>query len=107
MKIIGIIVVLIVGFWVLVFYRNKNRKESLTIMREEDTIKMFLSDDDYYEFDISDIKDDQEKIYNKIKSVLKDRSKELIKMVDRVKFFKEDDQQKEEELLNIILTAKA
>lgn len=100
------IVILIIGFWTLIIYRTKDRKTSLTIMKDEDKIKMFLSDDDYYEFDISNIKDDKQKIYDEIKGVIQRKSKELVVFVDRVTFFKDGNKQQEKELLNIILSAK-
>lgn len=100
------IAILIIGFWALVIYRTKDRKTSLTIMKDEDKIKMLLADDDYYEFDISNIKDDNQKIYAELKSVIKSKSKELIRFVDRVTFFKDGNKQQEKELLNIILSAK-
>ena len=53
------IAVIIMGgaFWV--FYNAKDRKETWTIMRKGDTIRLLLSDNEYAHFDISDIKDDQ------------------------------------------------
>lgn len=97
----------IIGFLAIVFYRTKDRKTSLTIMEDDDKVKMFLSDDDYYEFDISNIKDDKQKVYDEIKMVIKRKSKELVRFVDRVTFFKNRNEQQEKELLNIILSAKA
>ena len=34
-------------------------KNNLTIFRDEDTVKLLMSDDEYCDFDISDIKDEQ------------------------------------------------
>ena len=49
----------------------------------------------------------QEKTYEAIKNQIQYRSKELVRFVDRVTFFKDGDPKKEQELLNIILSAKA
>lgn len=59
------------------------------------------------EFSIAQIKDNKEKVYEEIKKVINKRSAELSKLVDRVSFFKDCDPKKEQELLNIILSAKA
>ncbi len=101
------VALLIMGFWALVIYRTKDRKESLTIMEDGDVVRLFLADDDYYEFSIAQIKDSKEKVYEEIKSIIKKRSKELVRFVDRVKFFNNGNKQQEQELLNIILSAKA
>ncbi|KAB7889736.1 hypothetical protein [Poseidonibacter ostreae] len=101
------IALLIIGFWALVIYRTKDRKEPLTIMEDGDVVRLFLTDDTYDEFSIADIKDDQQKIYEAIKNQIQYRSKELVRFVDRVTFFRDGDSKKEQELLNIILSAKA
>ncbi len=101
------IALLIMGFWALVIYRTKDRKEPLTIMEDGDVVRLFLTDDDYDEINISDIKGNQEKTYEAIKNQIQYRSKELVRFVDRVTFFKDGDPKKEQELLNIILLAKA
>ena len=101
------IALLIMGFWALVIYRTKDRKEPLTIMEDGDVVRLFLTDDDYDEINISDIKGNQEKTYEAIKNQIQYRSKELVRFVDRVTFFKDGDPKKEQELLNIILSAKA
>ena len=98
---------LIMGFWALVIYRPKDRKEPLTIMEDGDTVRLFLTDSDYDEFSIADIKENKERVYEEIKKLVQYRSKELVRFVDRVTFFKDGDPKKEQELLNIILSAKA
>ena len=98
---------LIMGFWALVIYRVKDRKEPLTIMEDGDTVRLFLTDSDYDEFSIADIKENKERVYEEIKKLVQYRSKELVRFVDRVTFFKDGDPKKEQELLNIILSAKA
>jgi hypothetical protein len=94
-------------FGYLVVKNNKNRKESLTIMEDGDVVRLFLTDDDYDEINIADIKNDKQKIYEAIKNKIQYRSKELVRLVDRVTFFKDGNKQQEQELLNIILSAKA
>ena len=100
------IAILIMGFWALVIYRTKDRKEPLTIMEDGDTVRLFLTDSDYDEFSIADIKENKERVYEEIKKLVQYRSKELVRFVDRVTFFKDGDPEKEKELLNIILSAK-
>ncbi len=100
------IAILIMGFWALVIYRTKDRKEPLTIMEDDNVVRFLLMDDNYDEIDISDIKSNKDKVYEEIKKVIKYRSKELARFVDRVSFFKDGDPEKEKELLNIILSAK-
>ena len=100
------IAIFIIGLWFYIYYKTKDRKESLVIMEDDDKIKLFLKDDDYYEFCINEIKNDKEKVYEEIKNVIKAKLKELIKFVDKVKFFKNGDPKKEQELLNMILSAK-
>lgn len=101
------IALLIMGVWALVIYRTKDRKEPLTIMEDGDVVRLFLTDDDYDEFSIADIKENKERVYEEIKKLVQHRSKELVRFVDRVTFFKDGDPKKEQELLNIILSAKA
>ena len=101
------IALLIMGFWALVIYRTKDRKEPLTIMEDGDVVRLFLTDSDYDEFSIADIKENKERVYEEIKKLVQYRSKELVRFVDRVTFFKDGDPKKEQELLNIILSAKA
>ena len=101
------IAILIIGAVVMIFLRTKDRKESLTIMQDGDVVRLLLTDDDYDEFNIADIKDDKEKVYEEIKKFIQYRSKELAKFVDRVTFFKDGDKEQEQELLNIILSAKS
>ena len=105
--IIGTVVALIIMIVPLIIYFNtKDRKEPLVIMKDGDIMKLFLSDDDYCDFDISDIKDDQKRINEELIKVIKARSKELVKFVDRVTFFKDGDEQFEKELFDIIQNAK-
>jgi hypothetical protein len=103
----SIVALLIMIFWALVIYRTKDRKEPLTIMEDGDVVRLFLTDDDYDEINIADIKNDKQKIYEAIKNKIQYRSKELVRFVDRVTFFRDGDPKKEQELLNIILSVKA
>jgi hypothetical protein len=103
----GLVVVGLGLFGYFVVKNNKDRKESLTIMEDGDVVRLFLTDDTYDEFSIALIKDNKEKVYEEIKRVIKKRSNELVRLVDRVAFFKDGNKQQEQELLNIILSAKA
>ena len=98
------VALLIMIFWALVIYRTKDRREPLTIMEDGDVVRLFLTDDDYDEINIADIKNDKQKIYEAIKNKIQYRSKELVRFVDRVTFFRDGDPKKEQELLNIILS---
>ena len=105
--IIGTVVALIIMIVPLViFFNTKDRTESLVIMKDGDTMRLFLTQDDYCDFDISDIKDDQKRINEELVKVIKARAKELVKFVDRVTFFKDGDEKFEKELLEIIQQAK-
>lgn len=105
--IICMLVLLMISFFSLVIYRAKDRKESLTIMEDGDVVRLFLSDDNYDELDIAEIKDNKEKVYEEIKKLIQYRSKELFRFVNRVTFFNNGNLAQENELLNIILSAKA
>ena len=100
---IGTVIALIIMIVPLViYYKTKDRKEPLVIMQDGDTMKLFLTQDDYCDFDISDIKNDQKRINEELIKVIKARSKELVRFVDRVTFFKDGDKEFEKELLEII-----
>jgi len=101
-----IVTFLIIAGGVILYLKTKDRKESLVIVQEDDKVKFFLSDANYDEFDISDIKDDKNKIYNEIKKLVEAKAKELVKYVDKVTLFELNDKSKEDELLSIILLAK-
>ena len=105
---IGSIIALILMIVPLVIYYNtKDRKEQLLIVYEQDMVRLLLGDDDYCDFDISDIKDDQKRINEELVKVIKARAKELVKFVDRVIFFKDGDKIFEKKLFEIIQQAKA
>ena len=97
---------LIMGVFSLVYFRTKDRKEPLAILRVDDTIHLLLTQDEYCDFDISDIKDDKEKINEEIKKVVKARASELVKFVDKVSYLDGTDEKLEKELLEIIQSAK-
>jgi len=105
---IGSIIALILMIVPLVIYYNtKDRKEQLLIVYEQDMVRLLLGDDDYCDFDISDIKDDQKRINEELVKVVKVRAKELVKFVDRVTFLKDGDKIFEKKLFEIIQQAKA
>jgi len=97
---------IIIGTVFLVFYNAKDRKETLTVYRDGNTMRLLLSQDDYWKFDISDIKDDQKRVDEELVKVIKARAKELVKFVDRVSFFEDGDEKFEQELFSIIQQAK-
>jgi hypothetical protein len=85
---------------------NRDRKEQLMITRHNNDIILMLTDDDYLKFNISDIKDDSNKIFERIKEVVTNRSKELQRLVDKVVIYNNQDKSKEAELLSIINSTK-
>ncbi len=105
MILINMIVVYII-FTALIFsilyYNSKDRKEALTIQVDKDIIRLFLSDDNYCSFDISDIQEDREKIDKRLVRVIQKRAKELVNFVYRVSFFNNKNKNFENELLKII-----
>jgi len=95
-----LLIIFVIAF--LVYKNNKGRKEPLTIMIDDNTVRLFLSQDDYWNIDISDIKDNKQKINEKIKEVIKNRAFELKELVDRVSFFDNKNEKFAKELLEII-----
>lgn len=85
---------------------NRDRKEQLMITRHNDDIILMLTDDDYLKFNISDIKDDSNKVFERIKETVSFRAKELQRLVDKVVIYNNQDKSKEAELLSIINAAK-
>jgi hypothetical protein len=102
-----VILFMIFGFISARFIINRrDKKEQLMITRHNDDIILMLTDDDYLKFNISDIKDDSNKVFERIKEVVTNRSKELQRLVDKVVIYNNQDKSKEAELLSIINTAK-
>jgi hypothetical protein len=114
--ILGLVFSSYVTFFILAFIlgylsykymvNNRDRKEQLMITRHNDDIILMLTDDDYLKFNISDIKDDSNKVFERIKEVVTNRSKELQRLVDRVIIYNNQDKSKEAELLSIINSTK-
>jgi len=90
----------------VIYFRTKDIKETLTIKRSNDTIRLLLNSDEYAHFDISDIRDDQKRIDEELVKVIKARAKELVKFIDGVRFSKDGDEKFEQELFSIIQQAK-
>ena len=106
--IIGTVIALVImAVPLVIYFRTKDRKETLVIMKDGDTMRLLLTQDDYCDFDISDIKDDTKRVNEELVKVIKARAKELAKFVDRVTFFKDGNKAFEKELLEIIQKAKA
>jgi hypothetical protein len=102
-EIIGsFIIVSLFTFIYLIIQNTKDRKESLKIIRKQNIIILLLTDDIYWELAISDIKDDNLKIKDRVKDLIQCRAWELHSFVDTVivKFI--DDNIYEQELLKII-----
>jgi len=95
-----LLIIFVIAF--LIYKNNKDRKEPLTIMIDGNTVRLFLSQDDYWNIDISDIKDNEQKVNEKIKEVIKNRAFELKELVDRVSFFDNKNEKFAKELLEII-----
>lgn len=89
-----------------IYFKTKDRKETLNIWVKGDSVKLLLSDQDYAEFNIADIKNNKTKINEELVKFVKARAKVLVQFVDRVTFFKNGDEKFEKELLSIILQAK-
>ena len=92
--IFSIIGMIVIGF-VILFIRGMSkmeRKESLLILKHKDSIEIALTDDKYYEFDISDISNENDKVYERLKNVIKQKAVNLsgYNIID-VKFFKNSD----------------
>jgi len=101
--IIGIVAFLFV-FFGLFFWRLSKQKErdilKIYIDKDENRLYLLLTDDNYMDFDISDIKEEDLKGF--IKDVVKSRAFELKRLVVRVSLINLDDKEFEEELLNIL-----
>ena len=100
----GVVVVILGGVYML-FSKTKDRKEPLTIWQDGDRVRLLLSDDEYCDFDISDIKDNPKRVDEELVKVVKARAKELVKFVDRVSFFDNTNEKFADELLGIIKNA--
>ncbi len=95
--ILSIISVNILG----VYFLSKNqRKETLYIVKSDDTIHFLLSDDLYMSVKIKNY--DEETIYKTIKDVITHRAFELSNIVDNVCIIKNSDEALNSELLSIL-----
>ena len=97
---------LILATVTFIYFKTKDRKEPFVIVQEDDKVKFYLTESDYDEFDISDIKDDENRIYEEIKKLVQARAKELVRFVDRVVLHDMNDKSKEDELFSIIQAAR-
>jgi len=103
-SILGMVVVGFVFFFIRGMLRME-RKESLLILRYKNSIEIALTDDKYYEFDISDILNEEDKIYNRLRSVIEKKAINLSGYnIVNVKFFKDSDgtEEQSKELYTII-----
>ncbi len=92
--IFSIVGIVIVGF-IFFFIRGMSkmeRKESLLILRHKNSIEIALTDDSYHEFDISDISNEEDKVYKRLKDTIEQRAVVLSGYnIINVKFFKDSD----------------
>jgi hypothetical protein len=101
--IFGTVVVLANGIILFILKFSKQKPRDILVVYEyKDYIQLLLSDDDYMKIDISDIKNDINKINTKIKKVVESRAFELKSLVSKVTMFHRDDKAFEEELLSVI-----
>jgi hypothetical protein len=101
----AIIVIFIMGVFLFIYLKTKDRKEHLNIIRINDTVHLLLTQDEYCDFDVSYIKDDEEKITTELKKVVKARATELVKFVHSVSCFDGSDKVLEQDLMKIIKSA--
>jgi len=99
---IGIVIIILMVGGTFLLFRIKNRKEVLTILEEEDTLHLLLSQDNYWKLDISKIKDDEIKIKEALEKIIKERAFELKNLVESINFIDGKDREFEEHLLNLI-----
>ena len=106
--------VLLVGFVLFISYvlyiwlsgrSAVERKEPLTVFQSDGKIELALTDDRYYSFDISDIINKKDAIYERLKSVIEQKAVNLSGYnIVRVQFLGDNKGTKEqaEELYEII-----
>jgi len=97
-SIAGLILVAIV----VIYFKTKDRKETLVIKEENGTLYFLLGEDEHYSCDVSDLKDDEEKITGIVKDIVNKRAKKLVDFVDSVHYMDNDDKFFEKELLDIL-----
>ena len=100
---IGIVIIILMVGGMFLFFRINNRKEVLTILQEEDTLHLLLSQDNYWELDISEIKEDGIKIREALEKIILARAFELKGLVGSVAFIDAEDKAFEEHLLKLIV----
>lgn len=88
---------------ILVMYlKTKDRKETLVIKIKNDMLYFLLGEDEHYSCDVSDLKDDEEKIVDTVKSILNNRAGKLVDFVDSVHYIDGSDKVFEKEFLSVI-----
>ena len=97
-SIAGLILVAIV----VIYFKTKDRKETLVIKKENGTLYFLLGDDEHYSCDVSDLKDDEEKVVERVKDIVQQRAKKLVNFADSVRYMDGDDKVFEKELLDIL-----
>lgn len=86
----------------VVYLKTKDRKETLVIKKKNAIIYLLLGEDEHYSCDVSDLKDDDMKIIETVKSIVNKRAKKLVSFVDSVHYMDGSDKVFEKELLSII-----
>jgi hypothetical protein len=100
--------VLVIGFILYISLSGRSaveREEPLTVFQSDGKIELALTDDRYYSFDISDIINKKDAIYERLKSVIEQKAINLSGYnIVRVQFLGDSDGTKEqaEELYDII-----
>jgi len=97
-SIVGLILVAIV----VVYFKTKDRKETLVIKEENGILYFLLGEDEHYSCDVSDLKDDEGKITETVKDIVKKRASKLVNFVDSVRYMDGEDKFFEKELLDIL-----
>ena len=92
---------ILVGIFVI-YLKTKNRKETLVIKEENGILYFLLGDDEHYSCDVSDLKDDEEKVVERVKDIVQQRAKKLVNFADSVRYMDGDDKVFEKELLDIL-----
>ena len=96
------IALIIMGATFFVYYKTKDRKETLVIKRENGTLYFLLGEDEHYSYDVSDFIVDKEKIDDIVQSILKKRARKLVSYVDSVQYLDGGDKVFEKVLLGIV-----
>jgi len=85
MKILLVIVIIAGIIFYLIAKNNKNRKEILTIMIDNDKVRFLLGEDEYLKFNVSN--KNKNEILDIIKNEINKRKNELKNVISKIVFF--------------------